>query len=213
MRRFSRILVTGVAAAAAMVMATGVASATHITPGTWAVSPGGDFDGTAGVTTLTTDSGVQLTCDSSTVTNGSLVTSATGSPAVLGTLPAGSVAFQSCNGPFGLSFGVSHVGTWYLNGVTYDAAVASGKTTGTITNIKANLTGFDCSATVEGYVNATYSNSTKQLDVLPGYTLTITWVDPNRDCFGLISTGDKASFDGTYTASPSTPQTITATVP
>jgi hypothetical protein len=193
-------------AAATVVFGTGSAGADPITPASWTVSPGGVVDATAGVTVLTdVNTGVQLTCDSSSLTDATLVTGATGSPAQLGTLPAGSVGFQNCSGPFGLTFDVTHVGDWALNGVTYDPA--TGVTTGTLTGIQANLSGFACSASVTGSVDGTYNNATGVLTVLPNPTLTIASVDPNDNCFGLINTGDSATFDGAYTVAPG--QTIT----
>jgi hypothetical protein len=170
---------------AVVVLGGGVASAVPFTPGTWTVSPGGTFRGTAGTTILAINNGTQLTCRSSTVNAGTLVTSATGSPATLGTLPQGSVRFANCSGPFGLTFNVTHIGTWGLKGVTYDPA--TGVTRGVIDNI-----------------------SSRQLAVLGGFTLTVTAVSPTASCLNLIHVGDTASFTGTYTADPLTPQTITA---
>jgi hypothetical protein len=206
MRNVARILLVGAMAAAAVGFSAGSAVADPITPASWTVSPGGSANASAGVTTLTDiDTGVQLTCDSSSLTGAQLVTSATGSPAQLGTLPAGSVGFQNCSGPFGLNFDVEHVGNWALNGVTFDPA--TGITAGTLTNIRANLSGFACTATVVGSVNGTYNNSTGVLRILPNPTLTVEFVDDFDDCFGLINEGDRATFDGAYTVSPR--QTIT----
>ena len=205
MRKVSSVLLIG---ATALLLGATTASADPITPGTWSVSPGGVINATAGVTVLTdVDTGTQLTCDTSTLTDASLVTSATGSPAQLGTLPAGSVGFQNCSGPFGLTFDVTHVGEWALNGVTYDPA--TGVTTGTLSGIEANLSGFACSATVTGTVDGTFDNNTGVLTVLPNPTLTVSFVDEFDDCFGLIATGDHATFDGAYSVTPG--QTITAT--
>ncbi len=196
-----RLLFIGLAAGMAALFTAVPASADPITPSSWSVSPGGVVDATAGVTVLTdVDTGTQLTCETSSLTDASLVTSATGSPAQLGTLPQGSVGFQNCSGPFGLTFEVTHIGDWALNGVTFDPA--TGVTAGTLTNIGASLSGVACSATVTGSVDGTYNNNTGVLTVLPNPTLTIASVDENDDCFGLIATGDRATFDGAYNVTP-----------
>ena len=204
--RVTRILLTGVAAATAIVLGAGQASADPITPSSWTASPGGLVNGTAGQTVLNdVDSGTQLTCDSSTATNAVVETSATGSPARLVTLPQGSIGFQNCSGPFGLTFDVEQVGDWHLNGETFDPV--TGVTSGLLADIEANLTGFSCDATVTGSLTGSYDNNTGVLTGLPTPTLTISRVDPNNNCFGLISEGDHSTFDGAYSISPH--QTIT----
>src|SRR5213594_4306314 len=138
MRRYVHVLLAGAAAAATIIAGTAPASADPITPSSWTASPGGLANGSAGTTLLTIqESGIELTCQSSSVTGAVVATSATGSPAQLVTLPEGSVAFQQCSGPFGLEFDVQHVGDWHLNGVTFDPA--TGVTTGTLTDIVANI--------------------------------------------------------------------------
>jgi hypothetical protein len=205
MRKVSSVLLIG---ATALLLGATTASADPITPSSWTLSPGGVIDATAGVTVLTdVDTGVQLTCETSTLTDATLVTSATGSPAQIGTLPVGSVGFQNCSGPFGLTFEVEHVGDWALNGTTYDPV--TGVTAGTLTGITANLSGFACSATVTGSVDGTYDNNTGVLTVLPNPTLTVSFVDEFDDCLGLINTGDRSTFDGAYAVTPG--QTITGT--
>jgi hypothetical protein len=201
---FVRAIVTVAAAVAVTVLGSGVASATVITPGTWTVSPSGTIAATAGTTTLVGPSAT-LTCSSSTV-NGTAVGTATGSPATLASLPAGSttgVKFNNCTGPFGFSFTVTQVGTWLLRGVTFDNS--SGVTSGTISSVTARLSGPGCTATVTGSVNATYTNSSKQLATTSS-NLTVTSVS---GCFGLLAVNQHPTFNGTYTAS--TGQTITAT--
>src|SRR5689334_13843841 len=142
---FVRAIVTVAAAAAATVLGTGVASATPFPPGTWTVSPSGAIAATAGTTTLVGPSAT-LTCSSSSV-SGTAVGTATGSPATLASLPApNGVKFNGCTGPFGFSFTVTQVGTWLLQGVTFDPA--TGVTTGNITSVTARLSGPGCSATV-----------------------------------------------------------------
>lgn len=186
-------LVAGAALASAAVL-TGTANAA---PATWSVSPGGDFTGAAGETILTTESGVELFCESSDAAGSAQ--GGTGLENPLASLPEGGVTFNDCQGPFGLTFEVAHVGTWHLNGVSYDG---SDVTTGTLDDITAQISGPACEATVTGSVNATYTNSTATLTVLPEQTLTISTVDPNNDCLGLISQGEHAGFSGDYAISP-----------
>lgn len=187
-------LAAGAALAVSAVL-TGTASAQ---PATWTVTPGGAFTGAAGETDLTTEGGVELFCSSSTAAGTAQSGSGLSNP--LAQLPEGSVTFNDCQGPFGLSFDVAHIGTWDLNGVSYDSA--SGVTTGTLDNITANISGPGCEATVTGSVNATYTNGSGVLSVLPDQTLTISTVDPNNDCLGLITQGEHAGFSGDYQISP-----------
>jgi hypothetical protein len=198
---FVRVLVAVAGAAAATVLGSGVASATPFPPGTWTVTPSGPITGTAGTTTLVGPSAT-LTCTSSTV-SGTAVGTATGSPATLATLPPpNGVKFNNCTGPFGFTFTVTQVGTWQLQGVTYDPA--TGVTAGTIINITARLSGPACTATVTGTVEATYDNTTKKLTITASH-LTVTAVS---GCFGLLAVGQHPTFNGSYTAG--TGQTITA---
>lgn len=185
------------AAGAALVTTAVLAGPATAQPATWSVSPGGDFTGTAGETILTTESGIELFCVSSTAAG--TAQGGTGLSNPLAQLPEGGVQFNDCQGPFGLTFTVAHVGTWDLNGVSYDG---SDVTTGTLDNITANISGPACEATVTGSVNATYTNSTGDLSVSPEQTLTISFVDPNNDCLGLISQGEAAGFSGVYDISP-----------
>lgn len=183
-------LVAGAAMIAGLVMATPAAAL----PATWTVTPGGAFTGAAGTTVLRVqETGVQLTCRTATARG--TAKSGTGLSNPLATLPAGGVKFNTCSGPFGLTFGVTHVGTWNLNGISYAAPV----TTGTLTNINANISGPGCTASVAGSVNATYNNTTKVLTVLPNYGLLFTSVS---GCLGLISAGQHASFSGAFTITP-----------
>jgi hypothetical protein len=187
-------LIGALAAAAAMIAGLVMASPAAALPATWTVTPGGPFTGVAGTTVLKVqETGVQLTCRSATAAG--TAKSGTGLSNPLATLPAGGVKFNTCSGPFGLTFGVTHVGTWSLNGVSYAAPV----TTGTLTNINANISGPGCTAAVAGSVNATYNNTTKVLTVLPNFGLTFTSVS---GCFGLIAAGQHASFSGAFTITP-----------
>lgn len=191
-------LIGALAAGAALVTTAVLAGPASADPATWTVTPGGAFTGAAGETILTTESGIELFCVSSTAAG--TAASGTGLSNPLATIPDGpGVEFNDCQGPFGLTFTVDHIGTWHLNGASYDG---SDVTTGTLDDITANISGPACEATVTGSVNATFTNSTDVLSVAPDLTLTISFVDPNNDCLGLITQGETASFDGDYTITP-----------
>lgn len=190
-------LIGAFAAGAALVMSAVLAAGPAAAlPATWSVSPGGNFTGTAGQTTLTTEGGVELICDSASASG--TAKSGSGLTNPLAQLPVGNVNFVNCTGPFGLTFDVEQVGTWDINGDTYDG---SHLTTGRITNITANIHGPACEAVVTGFVNATYDNNNWTLSVKPDLTLTIT-VDPANDCLGLITSGEHAGFAGDFVILP-----------
>ncbi|GAB1508602.1 hypothetical protein [Actinophytocola sp. KF-1] len=187
-------LIGALAAGAALVASIVMSAPANAVPATWSVSPGGPFSGAAGTTVLKVqETGVQLTCQSATAAG--TAKSGTGLSNPLATLPANSTKFNNCSGPFGLTFGVTHVGTWNLNGSSYAAPV----TTGTITNVNANISGPGCAANVSGSVNATYNNTTKVLTIQPNYGLIFNSVS---GCLGLISAGQHASFSGAFTITP-----------
>lgn len=218
-RRVARILVTGAVAASAVAMAASPAAATPITPSSWTISPGGSVTASTQVTgdpavddTVLTDvnTGAQLRCtpDMSTTpptpastATATLVTSATGSPAQLGTVDSitfGNPPGHQCTGPLGISFTVTmNVTPWLLIGETYDPA--TGITTGQITGIDAHLSGTACVADVTGTVPVTYNNNSGELTVIGDPTLTIGNVD---GCLGLINNNDMATFEAVYIIDP-----------
>lgn len=192
-RRLVGLAAVGVALAGTVLM-TGTASAA-----TWTVEPGGPINAAAGTTLLTIqESGVELTCDSSTAAG--TLKSGTGLENPLGELPDDGVQFQNCTGPFGLTFTVNHEGSWFLNAATYDAA--TGVTTGTLDNISAIITGPGCDATVSGSVPITFTNSTEELRVVNDPTLLIERVSDVDTCLGLIEQGQHATFDGLFIVDP-----------
>jgi hypothetical protein len=196
-------LIGALAAGAALIASVVMSAPATAVPATWTVTPGGAFTGTASTTVLKIqESGVQLTCRSAGARGTAKSGSGLSNP--LATLPAGGVTFNTCSGPFGLTFTVTHVGTWNLNGSTYSAGV----TTGTLTNINANINGPGCQASVTGTVAATYTNSTHVLAVVPNFTLLINFVSASNNCLGLIVQGQHASFNGAFTINPA--QTITS---
>src|SRR6476469_1881748 len=193
--RFIGALATG----AALIVSAAVTGTASAEPATWTVSPGGAFHGTAGETLLEVqESGIQLSCASSSVDGTAASGSGLANP--LATIPESPVIqFIDCSGPFGLTFEVAQVGDWVLNGVSYDG---SDVTTGKIDNIKADTIGRGRNATASGSVNATYTNSTSDLEVLPDFTLEISFVDPDNNCLGLINEGEHANFAGVYDIAP-----------
>jgi hypothetical protein len=193
--RFIGVLATG----AALIASAAVAGNAAAEPATWTITPGGAVHGTAGETLLEVqESGIQLSCVASSVDGTAQSGSGLSNPLV--TIPESpGIQFIDCSGPFGLSFEVDQVGDWVLNGVSYDG---SDVTTGTIDNINADIIGPGCNATASGSVNATYTNSTDVLAVLPDFTLEISFVDPDNNCLGLINQGEHASFAGQYAITP-----------
>ncbi|MBB4912122.1 hypothetical protein [Actinophytocola algeriensis] len=194
-------LIGAIATGAALVATTVFAGTASALPLVWDVSrddggTSGGFTGAAGVTVLTTESGIELTCDSASAAGTANLGTGVANP--IATLPAGSTQFNNCSGPFGLTFEVAHQGTWELHGDSY----ASGVTTGRITNIVADISGPFCEATVTGSVNGTFTNSSDELEVLPDQTLTVSTVDPNNDCLGLITQGEAAGFSGVFAITP-----------
>lgn len=210
-KRVGSGLVAG--AAAALLIGTTVGSAVAATP-TWTVKPGGAITGTAGKTTLIAKGpagNIPLVCNSS-ATKAVLKKGSKLAGAGIGSIT--SVTFTKCNG-LGLAFTVKTSATtkapWKLNAVKYNKT--TGVTTGTITGIKAILTGPSCKADVggttktnTGTVAVTYSNKTHKLVVLSsGGTLHIWNVN---GCLGVIKNGDVSQFSGTYLVKPTT--TITS---
>jgi len=193
--------------AAALALGIGTASAMATTAATWTVKPGGNVTGNAGKTTLTDKNTNQtLSCKSSATT--AKLDKGSGQTNPLGKI--NSATFSTCTGPGGLTFTVTtsaSTSPWKLNGSTFSGGV----THGTITGIRANLSGVGCSATVggttatsTGKVTGTYTNSTGILKVSGG-NLHVWNVS---GCLGLINSGDATTFVGSYTISPK--QTITS---
>jgi hypothetical protein len=205
-KRTGSVLVLGAVTAAMIGMAA--APAVGATATTWTVKPGGAITAKAGVTKLKdTKTGSVLQC----MTSSGKGTAKKGSG-----LPGAGIAsitalgFTSCTGPLSLTFTVKTTGfPWKLNAASFK----SGVTTGTITGIRAKLTGPSCSATVggtsasaAGTVAATYTNSTGKLTTkTTGGNLHVFNV---VGCAGLINSGDPTTFSGSYAISPK--QTITS---
>jgi hypothetical protein len=195
-------LVTGAAFAAAIALAASPASAA----GTWTVAGGGSITGVSTNSVLTdSGTGTQLKCTSShaggTATNGTGL-SGTGIASIT------SVTWTSCSGPLGITFTVAAQGLpWAVNAVSYSAGV----TTGTLSGVKAHISGLGCTADFGGAtsgsaatLNVTYTNSSHTLSIkgtgnLHAYNVSGT-------CLGLINSGDAASYKADYVVTPSTLQ-------
>ena len=193
------LMMAAVACAAGLVAAVNAAPA-HADDPTWTITPGGEVTGTAGTTTLKdVDTGVTLTCASST-TQATIESGSGLSGTSIATVT--SAGFNSCTGPLGLSFSVT-TGTvnYQLNAASY----AGGVTTGTLDGITAALSGLFCSASVAGTspttpgsISGAYTNSSAALAVSGG-DLHIWNVS---GCFGLIRNGDAVSYTASYSLTP-----------
>jgi hypothetical protein len=201
-KRVGTIVVMGAAATAVI----GLSSAPAFSATTFTVKPGGAITANAGKTTLKDkNTGSTLSCASSSG-KGSLKKGSGLSGTGIGSISA--LTFSTCTGPLGLTFTVKTTNLpWKLNAVSF----SSGVTSGTITGIKATLTGPSCSASVAGAtasstgtVNVKYSNSTGKLTTSGG-NLHVFNVN---GCAGLINSGDATTFTGSYAISPK--QTITS---
>lgn len=203
------LLTTAVMAAMAGLSAGPAFAGPAAKAATWTVTPGGPVTGTSGTTTLKdATTGTTLTCASSQATG--TLQSGSGLANPLGTIAT--LSFTNCTGPLGISFSASTTGPFPLNGSSYNSA--TGVTAGKITQIHGSISGPLCSATVDGTsatanngtVKARYKNSTGKLKVVTtGGNLHIYNVN---GCFGLVNSGDAATFSGLYAISPG--QTISS---
>lgn len=193
-------IVVGAALAAAVGFSTSPASAA----GTWTVTGGGSFTAVATSPILTdTNTGTQLKCTKSNAAG-----SAANGTGLSGTAIASisSVTWTSCSGPAGISFTVTAQGLpWKLNAATYSAGV----TTGTITGVKAHISGL-CNADFNGptagstaTLTGKYTNSTHVLTVSGG---NLKAYNVSGICLGLINNGDSAVYSANYVLSPATLQ-------
>ncbi|WP_335982679.1 hypothetical protein [Streptomyces sp. CA2R106] len=206
MRKISPLVKGGVVTGAAFAAALGLAISPASAAGTWTVTGGGAFTGTSTNTVLKdTATGTTLTCKTSTATGTAAnTTGASGT----GIASIASVAWTSCSGPLGITFTVTADGTpWALNAVSYSGGV----TTGTLTGVKAHISGLGCTATFAGAssttaatLDVTYTNSTHDLKVLG--TGNLHAYNVSGTCLGLINSGDATTYSGDYTVSPTTLQ-------
>lgn len=192
-------------AGAAIAAAVGFAAAPASAAGTWTVTGGGSFTAKATNPILTdTRTGTQLKCSSSSAA-GSAANGTGLSGTGIGKIT--SVTWTSCSGPLGITFSVTAQGLpWAVNAASYSGGV----TTGTLTGVKAHISGLGCTADFGGAtsgstatLNATYNNSTHTLAVSGG---NLHAYNVSGTCLGLINTGDAATYTASYVLSPATLQ-------
>lgn len=201
MHRSNLLRTAAVVTGAAAALALGASSASAAT--TFTVKAGSAPSGTTvavkGVTTgsspqvtfVDTTSGTTLNCTSSSAT-GSVKTGTGLSGTGIATINGAGIVFSSCTGPLGLNLTVKGAGTWKLN-------ATSGSTTavkGTLTGVSATVSGSGCSFSVAGSVAGSYTNSTQAL-AFPGTTSGLKISNVNG-CFGLVNSGDVASYKASY---------------
>lgn len=195
---------TAIATAAfAAALGLSISSASATAQSTFTVSPGGNWSATSTNTELSV-SGSVLTCDTSTAS---------------GTLKSGSgLAGDGIGSITGITFGSGDPGDCSFAGIDFEVTATnlpwalnvSGPNAGdpdavdgSITGIKASISGTLCTATFEGSVTGKYKNGTHTLSLDGGGTLAAT----AANCLGLINVGNHASFTGDYVVTPA--QTIT----
>jgi hypothetical protein len=191
------IAIFGSAATIAAVLGLGSNAAMATT---YTVSPAGAVTATQSGSSTLKDVATNntLTC---TGGGGKATLSASSNGSPIGTISA--LTYSGCTGPLSLSFKVT------ANSLPYDLNVTSynsstGVSSGTITGINASLSGFACTATVKGTVDASYSNSTGNLTVSPdGSALTVT----AANCLSIVAAGNVVDYNAVYSISPK--QTIT----
>ncbi|WP_225845113.1 hypothetical protein [Streptomyces sp. HPF1205] len=192
-------------AGAAIAAAVGFAAAPASAAGTWTVTGGGSFTAKATNPILTdTRTGTQLKCSSSSAA-GSAANGTGLSGTAIGSIS--SVSWTSCSGPLGITFSVTAQGLpWAVNAASYSGGV----TTGTLTGVKAHISGLGCTADFGGAtsgstatLNATYNNSTHTLAVSGG---NLHAYNVSGTCLGLINSGDAATYTASYVLSPATLQ-------
>jgi uncharacterized metal-binding protein len=205
MRRLltSTLLATAAASAAVVLAASSASAATFSVSG---ANPDGSASGDAATTTLKTPSAT-LTCTAShTDASGLIDGTSSGSPVA----SIDSLSFSGCTLSF-ISFTVTTDGfPWSLNALSESGGVVQGQIAG---SVHAHIHGVNapCEADITGTtVPGTYTNDSSTLSIPgTGQDLTVTTVDPNNNCAGLIHTGDAASFSGDYAVDP--PVVITQT--
>jgi hypothetical protein len=199
-------LTAALAGGAALLGLTAPAAAT--TASTWTITPGGDITGRSGIIALKdTSSGTALQCRSSTI--GATLKSGHHQANPIGQVT--SVTFAPCDGPDGLDFTVSATASparrWPVTADTHRRRV----TRGTIGNIKLDITGTGCRATVGGTTAGSpgtagfrFINVEDALEI-GGGTLHAGDVS---GCPGLFVGGDAFTWTGGYKVVP--PQTVTS---
>ncbi|MFJ6571728.1 hypothetical protein ACIQNU_30430 [Streptomyces sp. NPDC091292] len=188
MRSIARKTVIATAALAAA-LGLSISSASATAQANFTITPGGAFTANAVNPTLTVPA-AQLTCNSSQAKG----TLKAGSNPGTGIGDITSITFNTCN-VAGIDFTVTPDSTSYPWKINLDTMTGTDRANGTITGIRATITGFSCVATFSGSVTGWYQNSNRTLHVTGGGTLA---AGSNANCLGLINPGDKANFVGDY---------------
>jgi hypothetical protein len=203
-------------AGAAAVAATGAAAGpAFAAPGDWTVMPAGQFTAFNNTSLIFSANGLLLACPSVNPVPASLVGTAAGTPAQLGTI--GSVQFGTSNSPCQMFFSaVLHLKkAAQLSASSYTDPITRGRIgNGSTSAISASINGVNgwtCHMEIRGTsLPWSYNNDTGFLNVNPGRveTLTITSIpDPSTSCVGLFRVGMPAWFANQFSVSPK--QTIT----
>lgn len=185
---------------ATLILAT--ASPAAAVPADWTVTPGGNFVAGGGDLRHEVDSGVLILCESLELPG--IATAGTGGNPVAVFPESPGAVFTGCVGPFGLVPAYTQIGDWEMYADSYDPVTDT--VTGTIQNVAFSWVWSPCDSIFSGSLNYRYSNSSGQLEILPDFTLTVTYVNPQVDCLGLIVEGETSSFDNTSSVVP--PQQI-----
>lgn len=211
-RRIARILVTGAAATAAIVLSAGSAAADPIEPSSWTINPGGEYTATTTFTELVNEtSGVSFTCTFSEATGE--LKSGPGQTNPLGTVAT--LVFEGCEGPLGPVTAVPNSLPYSINGYTYDADgegdSAVPETVGYIGPVSVSVSMTGCAFDVVGNAPGAFDNDTSELRMGPPAALP-PGIAPLAatnivGCFGLVTPTDVLTYSGDYTVTP--PQTIT----
>lgn len=139
----------------------------------WTVTPGGSFTGTGGPTPP------PVTC-TSTVITGSFFSSLDGH---IGEITE--VVFNGCTFEGFLPMEIDVHTPVPIFALSYAAPVVDVELRG----FSADFRGPGCLYRVDGFIQGTYDNDTAQL-ALDRPRLTVTFVDPLENCFGLVNVGD-----------------------
>jgi hypothetical protein len=197
---------------AAAVAATGAtAGPAFAAPSDWTVTPDGPYTAVNVTPAILNANGISLTCPVGTATaSGSLVSTATGVPAQIGTIAT--AEFGTADSPCSL-FGFGTVATLkkatQLSGSSFTDPVTQGRVgNGTTSAISASINGvggFQCHMEIRGAtLPGSYDNGAGVLNVNSGHApnLTIASIpNPATSCLGLFSAGMPAWFAAEYEVS------------
>lgn len=126
---------------------------------TWSVTPGGSFS-VIGTNVVIRFGGIELVCEGAVAEGFAPSGPGIGNP--LAEFPdRPGFVFSNCQGPFGLSFDLTQVGTIELHADSYDAA--TDRMTGRLTNVGFDVSAPGCRVTVTGHLDIVYDNPGAEL--------------------------------------------------